>query len=217
MYTLLVNDNNEIITTVKERIMQRSKLVDNLHILANPTYKGHDMSGFTLMMEYVLPVSREYHSEILVKSDELYKDRLEYRLPFDTSLTKEAGNIEVQLTFVRVSEDESGNKKQQVRKTTPTVITITPITAWSDLIADSALTAIDQRLIQTEALIKAAEELGGSCSGVYVPSYSDDGIMTFTLKDKAEEPIYEFDVNELNDWQPIDNDIPANDYLWEPL
>lgn len=158
MYTLLLNESNELITTVKERIMQRSKLVDNLHFLVEPTYKGIDMSDFTVMMEYLMPVSREYKSEILVKSDTLYKDMLEYKLPFDTCLTKEAGSIEVQLTFVKVSLDADGNSKQQVRKTTPTVIKITPISAWSDIIADSALTAIDQRLIQVDAMLNAANE-----------------------------------------------------------
>lgn len=42
MYTLLLNNNNELITTVKERIMQRSKLVDNLHFLVEPNYKDID-------------------------------------------------------------------------------------------------------------------------------------------------------------------------------
>ena len=62
MYTLLVNEKNEIVTTVKERIMQRSKLVDDLHFLVEPIYKGIDMSDFTVMMEYILPVSREYNT-----------------------------------------------------------------------------------------------------------------------------------------------------------
>ena len=142
MYTLLINENNEIITTVKERIMQRSKLVDNLHFLMNPTYKGLDMSDFTVTMEYVLPVSREYRTETLVKSDELYKEQLEYKLPLDTYLTKEAGKIEIQLTFTKVSLDAEGNSKQQVRKAGPAVITIVPISAWSDIIPDNALSAI---------------------------------------------------------------------------
>lgn len=159
MYTLLINENNEIITTVKERIMQRSKLVDNLHFLMKPTYKGIDMSDFTVMMEYILPVSREYKTEFLVKSNELYKDHLEYKLPFDTCLTKEAGKIEMQLTFTKVSLDADGNSLQQVRKAGPAVITIVPIAAWSDIIADSALTALDQRLIQVDALINAANEM----------------------------------------------------------
>lgn len=159
MYTLLLNESNELITTVKERIMQRSKLVDDLHFLVEPTYKGIDMSDFTVMMEYLMPVSREYKSEILVKSDAMYKDMLEYKLPFDTCLTKEAGSIEVQLTFIKVSLDADGNSKQQVRKTTPAVIKITPISAWSDIIADSALTALDQRLIQTQAMLEAVNEM----------------------------------------------------------
>lgn len=158
MYTLLVNEKNEIVTTVKERIMQRSKLVDDLHFLVEPTYKGIDMSDFTVMMEYILPVSKEYKTEILVKSDELYKDCLEYKLPFDTCLTKEAGRIYVQLSFVKVGLDEEGNSVQQVRKTSPATITIVPISAWSNVIADSALTALDQRLIQVDALLNAANE-----------------------------------------------------------
>lgn len=159
MYTLLINENNEIVTTVKERIMQRSKLVDNLHFLMSPMYKGIDMSDFTVTMEYVMPVSREYETETLVKSDTLYKDQLEYKLPFDTCLTKEAGKIEIQLTFTKVSLDADGNSKQQVRKVGPAVITIVPITAWSDIIPDNALSALDQRIIMVDAMINAANEM----------------------------------------------------------
>lgn len=284
MYTILLNDTNELITSVKERIMQRSKLVDSLHFLVDPTYKGLDMSGFTVMMEYVLPVSREYHSEILVKSDALYKEKLEYKLPFDTCLTKEAGNIEIQLTFVKVSLDADGNNTQQVRKTSSTTIKILPISAWSDIVADNALGAIDQRLIQAEAMINAVGEMaqqldstkadnityneednyiqltangtpigdkitlktvgtnvtsieindggelivhysdgtsknigkvGGECAGVYVPSYSEDGILTFTLSDKAGEPSYSFDVDSSNDWNPVGDEKTT--YLWNQL
>jgi hypothetical protein len=73
-------------------------------------------------------------------------------------LTKEAGKIEIQLTFSKTSLDADGNSKQQVRKTSPTTITIVPISAWSDIIADSALTALDQRLIQVDAMLNAANE-----------------------------------------------------------
>lgn len=159
MYTILVNDNNELVTTVKERIMQRSKLVDELHFLANPVYKNVDMSDFTVTMEYVLPVSREYKTETLVKSDALYKGQLEYILPFDTCLTKEAGKIEIQLTFSKVVLDADGKSKQMVRKVGPSTITIVPVTAWSDIIPDSALSALDQRIIMVDAMINAANEM----------------------------------------------------------
>ena len=267
--------------------MQRSKLVDNLHFLVDPIYKGIDMADFTVMMEYILPVSREYKSEVLVKSDELYKEKLEYKLPFDTCLTKEAGDIEVQLTFARVILDADGNNIQQVRKTSPTTIKILPISAWSDIIADSALGAIDQRLIQAESMIHAFDDMmqymddtkadniiynkddnyiqltangnpigdkiaiksiginvvsiqvnedgelivnysdgtssnigkvgDGSCVGTYIPSYSKDGVLTFTLSDKAEEPKYEFDIDNSNDWNPVDGEEAKSAYIWQSL
>lgn len=287
LYTLLINENNEIVTTVKERIMQRSKLVDNLHFLVEPTYKGIDMSDFTVMLEYLLPVSREYQTEILVKSNELYKEMLEFKLPFDTCLTKEAGHIELQLTFLRVSLDAEGNSIQQVRKVGPATITIVPISAWSNIIADSALSALDQRLIQIDSMLNMANEMNqylvetkadnivhdkttntlqltangqpigdivelgdmgtnivsievdengdmivtysdgrsenighlgaNSCVGVYIPDYSQDGMLTFTLKDKAEEPKYEFDIDRANNWTEISSPEQESNYIWEEI
>ena len=164
MYTILLNETNELTTSVRERIMQRSKLVDSLHFLVDPTYKGIDMTVFTATMEYIMPVSREYKTETLVKSEALYKNKIEYKLPLDTNLTKEAGKIEIQLTFTKVEMDADGMTKQYVRKTSPTTITIIPIAAWSDVIADSALTALDQRLIQVDAMINAANEMNNYLS-----------------------------------------------------
>ena len=158
MYTILVNDDNTLTTSVRERIMQRSKLVDSLHFLCPQTYKELDMTDFTVTLEYILPVSREYKTEELIKSDELYKDMLEYKVPFDTDLTKEAGEIEVKLTFSKVDLDEEGNNIQYVRKISSTTIAIVPIEAWCDIIPDKTLDAIDQRIIKTDAQIKALME-----------------------------------------------------------
>lgn len=180
MYTILVNETNELITSVRERIMQRSKLVDSLHFLVDPAYKGIDMSDFTVMLEYILPISKEYKSEILSKSDSLYKEKLEYKLPFDTNLTREAGDVQIQLTFTKLTLNADGNNVQQVRKTSPTIITILPISAWSDIIADSALTALDQRIIQTQAMINQINE---------VHQYLDDT--------KADNIVFDKDTNTL--------------------
>lgn len=159
MYTILLNDTNELVTSVKERIMQRSKLVDSLHFLVDPIYKEMDMSDFVVTMEYILPISREYRTEILVQSPDLYKEKLEYKLPFDTCLTKEHGKIEVQLTFTKLELNPDEGSVQYVRKTSPTTITIVPISAWSDIIADDALTALDQRILQTQAMIEAVNDM----------------------------------------------------------
>lgn len=177
MYTILLTQDNEFVTTVKERIMQRSKLVDSFRILVDQDYNGQRMSDFTVMMEYLTPVGREYKSEILVLSEELYQDKLVYTVPFDTCLTREAGDIEIQLTFVKIELDENGTSKQLVRKTSPTTIKIIPISAWSDIIADSALTAIDQRLIQVDAMINAMNDMNQALYNTKADNIkrSDDG------------------------------------------
>lgn len=157
MYTIIVNQDNVLEKTNVERIMCKSKLVNHLHFLVPLMYGEIDMNGFTAVLEYRLPVSKEYHTETLIVSPDIYKnDYLEYRLPFDTNLTSEAGEIELALTFAKAIINEDGTTTQYVRKTLPVAITITPIATWSDLIPDAALTALDQRII---ALNLANEQL----------------------------------------------------------
>lgn len=201
MYTILVNNDNTLVTSIKERIMQRSKLVDSLHFLADTIYKDIDMTDFTVTLEYVLPVSKEYKTEILVRSEELYKDKLEYKLPFDTLLTKEPGEIEVQITFTKVDLDEEGNPLQYVRKTSSTTITIVPITAWSDIIPDSALSSIDQRILKTDAQIKALLEAN-----------------EITRLEKADNLVLDTDTKELyltSDGAQIGNKVPLDNLVDE--
>jgi hypothetical protein len=162
MYTIVVKKDHSLSSPRKERIMQRSKLVDTLWFLVEPYYDDLDIASCTVMLEYVLPVSRKYCTEFLTLSDEMYKDHLKYVLPFDTNLTSEAGEIELQLTFAYVGLNEYGKGVQRTRKTSSTSIYITPITAWSDIIPDSALTALDQRIIKQDAQFKALVELSES-------------------------------------------------------
>ena len=155
MYTFLINADNSLTASVTERIMQRSKLVDNLHFLADTTYSGTDMTDYTVLLEYKLPVSKSYKTEILKKSEELYKNKLEYKLPFDTNLTSEAGDIEFWLTFSDVEMTTDGETIQRVRKVGPGVVHIIPISNWADVIPDEALSSLDQRLIEMIALNKS--------------------------------------------------------------
>lgn len=159
MYTILINSDNELVHTIKERIMCRSKLVDSLHFLTEPTYKETDMTPFTVTLEYRLPISKEYHIEILDRSEDMYKGMLEYKLPFDTTLTKEAGDIEMQLTFTNAEMLVDGSVTQYVRKTEKTTLTITPIEAWADMIPDKVLTSLDQRLLKQDAAMKELADI----------------------------------------------------------
>lgn len=158
-YIILVNEDNTLYGSHKERVMQRSKLVNSLTFIVDSIYKGVDMTSASVLLEYILPVSREYKTIILTLSEERYKDRfLQYKLPFDTDLTSQAGSLELQLTFAYVEMNEKGVGIQRVRKTSPTTIEIIPISAWSDIIPDSALSSLDDRLIKMDAQLRAMND-----------------------------------------------------------
>lgn len=189
MYVVLVNEDNTLTTTRRQRIMQKSKLVDDLCFLMYPIYNGHDMTEFTVVLEYVLPVSKEYCSEILELSEERYKNYLWYKLPVDTDLTNESGEIEIKLSFLSVELDGNNEVTQRVRKTDATTITIYPREAWSGMIPDEKLDAIDQRILMTDAQIKELREMGDMFD-----------------KTKADDLRYDDDTNEiqlLSDGKPI--------------
>ena len=131
--------------------MQRSKSVDTLCFLVDPIYKDIDLTPMTVLMEYVLPISRQYRSEILVLSEERYKDFLVYKIPFDSLLTQEDGDIEIQISFMSVTMNEKGIVKDCVRKTIPTTVTIIPIAKWADYIPDDTLSPLDQRILKLDA------------------------------------------------------------------
>lgn len=196
MYTILINDDNTLTTSVRERIMERSNLMNSFRILVNPKYKISDESGydnipndtetidesestnipivvngiadmtrFTLLLEYISPISKKYHSEILnltINEDgtpKTYKGKLEYKLPATTKITKESGNVEIKMSFTATDLSVDGNLYQYVRKTSTTYIPIIPISAWIDTVPDEAFEPIDQRLLKTDAQIKALEDL----------------------------------------------------------
>lgn len=158
-YIIIVNDDNTLYGSCKKRVMQRSKLVDDLIFIVPHIYNGIDMTSATVMLEYILPVSRKYKTTILSLSKERYKDCfLQYKLPFDVDLTAEAGSVELQLTFAYTELNENGIGIQRVRKTSATTIEVTPISAWSDIIPDEALLDLDQRLIKMDATMRAMND-----------------------------------------------------------
>lgn len=164
-YIILVCDDNSLYGSCKSKIMQKEKLFNKLCFLVAPHYNGYDMSQCTVTMRYVLPISKEFETETLVLSNEKYKDYLKYTLPIDTKLTKEWGDIELNLTFTMVDTDDNGNLVQRVRKTDNYLLNITQIPNWDSIVPDSALEALDQRILKQDAQIKALAELANAIDG----------------------------------------------------
>lgn len=159
MYTIIVENDNSLYGSCKTRIMQREKLVNKLWFLVPQYYNGFDMSKCTVVMRYLLPISKEFKTEILELSNERYKeDYLKYVLPVDTCLTKEFGDIELNLTFTMLDVDDNGKIIQRVRKTDNHLLKITQLPDWDSVVPDSALSALDERIIKLDAQMKALDE-----------------------------------------------------------
>ena len=165
MYTILVCDDNSLYGSQKSKIMQKEKLVNKLCFLVAPHYNGYDMSQFTVTMRYLLPISKEFVTETLVLANDKYEEYLKYVLPVDTNLTKEWGDIELNLTFTMVDKDDNGQSIQRVRKTDNYFLNIVQISNWDNFVPDSALAALDQRILMQDAQIKALNELANAFDG----------------------------------------------------
>lgn len=57
-------------------------------------------------------------------------------------------------------------------------------------------------------------KVGSDCPGIYVPSITENGILTFSLQDKPSEENVQYDLNPHDDWNTIDG---STQYIWEVL
>ena len=225
-YTIIVCDDNSLYGSQKRKIMQREKLFNKLWILVPPYYNGYDMSQCTLTMRYLLPISREFITETLVLSNERYEEYLKYILPIDTNLSKEWGDIELNLTFTMLDVDADGNVVQRVRKTDSHILTITRLPDWDSVIPDSALSALDQRILKQDAQIKAlaslAETLDNNQVDNLVYDEKDETLQLsakgigignkVNVKDMLDDgiPVVDLDFNSDNSDENPDNDNDCN-------
>lgn len=155
MYTILINNDNTLTQTVRERIMHRSSNVNTFRFLVNPSWTDNgvvtDMRNYDCVMEYRTPISNRYTPMVLIPSAELYKEKLEYLLPINTQFTSEIGDLEIKFIFTWLEMDSNGNFIEHSRKTDTTKIEILRTDQWSDYIADTNLDNIAQIMMQTQA------------------------------------------------------------------
>lgn len=156
MYTLKITNENTVVTTVKETLMERSNYVDKIQIVTSKMYREQiDMSDATIYMKYKLPVSNKIKLTQLTVNDLEYETNyIQYLIPVDAALTAEAGDIEVSFTFLKLIANEDGTHTSYVRKTTSGVIHITPLVQFDKYEPSEMFTEIDQRLLVMEGLIK---------------------------------------------------------------
>ena len=164
MYTILVKNDNSLQPSITDtKIIQGSKNIDYLRFLINPTYNDIDSSDLSVMLTQILPVSKERKTLVLEKSEELYKERLEYKVLLNNDenfITSEYGDVKMWLTFM-----DDGDV---VRYTTPTFLTIIRAEDTSDIPEPPESQNVDSLYLDkdTKSIYLTA---GGSTVGAAIP------------------------------------------------
>lgn len=123
MYTIVMDKYKNLNTTVRTSIFQQESMVDKIQFLIPPIYNGVDISDYVVTLKYVDP-NGNFHSEVLTKDEEMYKDYLRYELPITTKLTQVSGTLTLRLTLIKFEGGvEPTTKSEHVVEGTTMVVT----------------------------------------------------------------------------------------------
>lgn len=155
MYTILINSDNTLTQSIRERIMHRESNVHTFRFLVDPVWVDRgvetDMRNYTCLLEYKTPISSQYVPIPLSPSETLYKNKLEYVYKIGTDMTCEVGNLELKFIFTWLEMTADGQLIEHSRKTDTTIIPIISTDNWSDYIADSKMDNIVQIMLSNQA------------------------------------------------------------------
>lgn len=162
MYTLRITDDNNVITTVKESLMEKSNCVNSIQIIVNKFYKEQiDMTATTAYMKYVLPVTKKIKMTKLIADTTTDESHILYNIPVTANISAEPGDIEVSFTFLKlVHDDESDTTTSYVRKTESGLIHITKLAQFDTYEPSEMLTELDQRILAIMATAEDIKKLG---------------------------------------------------------
>lgn len=162
MYTLRITDDNNVITTVKESLMEKSNCVNFIQIIINKLYKEQiDMTDTTAYMKYVLPVTKKIKMTQLIADTTTDESHILYTIPVTANISAEPGDIEVSFTFLKlVHDEESDTTTSYVRKTKSGLIHITKLAQFDSYEPSEMLTELDQRILALMATAEDIKKLG---------------------------------------------------------
>ena len=162
MYTLRITDDNNVITTVKESLMEKSNCVNSIQIIINKLYKEQiNMTDTTAYMKYVLPVTKKIKMAQLIADTTTDESHILYTIPVTANISAEPGDIEVSFTFLKlVRDEESDTTTSYVRKTESGLIHITKLAQFDSYEPSEMLTELDQRILALMATAEDIKKLG---------------------------------------------------------
>lgn len=141
MYTVKIEQDNTLQTTVYDRLIKSASGINSLHVLVKdiyPTafYGDISMSDYSLTMIYLLPDATQdsdYKTINFIKSKDPYKSYVEYKLPNNTELTSQVGYVRYKFMLTRsVWNDNTQSSEVYIRETFPSYLYV-----YSNSLSDS--------------------------------------------------------------------------------
>ena len=155
MYTFLMRSDKSLIATVKTTLYQRDKLVDKIKFYIPTTYEGLNLEDFTARLKYIDQYNI-VHAIDLTKSESDKDGFMKFVIDVDTDLTKDPGDIRIQLTLNKVDLDEL---KEYSLNTREAIINIKSLSDYYQFVSDSSLSVIDQKMNELNVKINAVNKI----------------------------------------------------------
>ena len=164
MYFVVMQEDRSLIATKTVPIYQRETNVVTLCFLIPPTITENgsrcNVAEYLCVLKMKTPDGKIL-TRLLTANEEPYKDRLRFETPVTADMTAVAGQITTYLTFLKVSENESGLQKEHVFHSGNVNITVNPKEEFV-FIPDKSLQAFDQLMLQTQAKLDKLEDIAES-------------------------------------------------------
>lgn len=103
MYTIVMQDNKDLIATIKTKIYEKETGVDIIRFLIPQMYENIQLSNLSAILKYQLP-NGTFKAEELQLEEEFYKNYLDYRIKVTSNLTSEYGTIILRISFIKTEE-----------------------------------------------------------------------------------------------------------------
>ena len=164
MFTIVMQSNKELIVTQSATLYQRETNVNTLCFLIPPTVTEEgilrNIAEYLVVLKMKTPDGKIL-TRLLTANEEPYKERLRFETTVTADMTAVSGNIIAYLTFLKVSESETGLQKEHVFHSGNVYIPIQPKEELV-FIPDKSLQAFDQLMLQTQAKLEQLEDIAES-------------------------------------------------------
>lgn len=189
MYTILMNSEKDLITTVREVIYEKEKDTTTLRFLIPVVLGDYDLRKSTIVMEYSTP-DRKNRYEVLKPESELYNNFIDCRVKIGTKITALPGNVDIHLSFVTLNRENEGYNEEALHSGN-TVIEILPLKQLYGFNCDESMELIDQLICKTNAQIEALNKISNTLNSDKADDIErvGDEIWVYSNKEPIGDPV----------------------------